>query len=358
MLLALSAAPALLAADAPQPLLAPVPTRDQKVIRRWSVEGEPRGLAIGTDGTIYVGLARLQAVIAVDPKTGAVTKRVVLDSADIASTKELVTMRTNRDGTRLYIANGSDESATILSLPDLAVLREITIEGEPIRDVIPDPKGRYLYLLGRTVHVYGIDGGEEIQKIPQPDPMTMAPSTSGSTLAVIASHDFGSARATAVALYDTSTFREIARDPLQTIERIDGALFSDGDHSLVAISTEHLFEKELVTRQAKLMSTGANGVMRMPIDFGDLVNSQRICLPEKSGPQIFAAATGSLILFAERRCSSSGTFTGSSTHIIPASLYGVDAYAIAYDHSSNTVVARDRQGFLTIYKVQRAAMAK
>ena len=33
-------------------------------------------------------------------------------SAEIASTKELVTMRTNRDRTRLYIANGTDESAT------------------------------------------------------------------------------------------------------------------------------------------------------------------------------------------------------------------------------------------------------
>ena len=72
--------------------------------------------------------------MAIDPKSGNVKNRIVLDSAEIASTKELVTMRTNRAGTRLYIANGSDESATIMSIPDLAVLREITMEGEAIRD--------------------------------------------------------------------------------------------------------------------------------------------------------------------------------------------------------------------------------
>jgi hypothetical protein len=357
-LLTFSAAPALLAADVPQSQLTPVSTRDQKVIRRWSVEGEPRGLAIGADGTIYLGLAQLQAVIAIDPKRGTVTKRIVLDSAEIASTKELVTMRTNRDGTRLFIANGSDESVTILSLPELAVLREITIEGEPIRDAIPDPKGRYLYLLGRNVHVYGINGENEIHTIPQADPMAIATSSSGSTLAVIANHDFGSTKATAVSLYDTSTFAEIANEPLQTTDRIDGALFVDGDRALVAISSEHLFEKDLVTRPAKSMTADANGAMRMPIDFGDLVNSQRICLPEKSGPQIVTAATGNLILFAERRCNSSGAFTGSATHIVPASLYGVDAYAIAFDRGTNTLAVTDRKGFLTIYKVPRAAIAK
>ena len=111
--------------------------------------GDPRGIALGADKTIYIGLAKPQAVIAIDGQTGATRKNVVLDSAEIASTKELVTLRTNRDRTRLYIANGSDESASILSLPDLSIRREITMEGEAIRDVLPDPNGRYLYLLGR-----------------------------------------------------------------------------------------------------------------------------------------------------------------------------------------------------------------
>src|SRR6266568_4148702 len=55
---------------------------------------------------------------AIDPDRGTIKKRVVLDSAEIAATKELVTLRTSADRSRLYVANGSDESATILSLPN------------------------------------------------------------------------------------------------------------------------------------------------------------------------------------------------------------------------------------------------
>ena len=76
-------------------------------MRRWALAGDPRGVAIGADGTIYVGLAQPQAVIAVDPKSGAVKKKVILDSAEIAATKELVTLRTNADRSLLYVANGS-----------------------------------------------------------------------------------------------------------------------------------------------------------------------------------------------------------------------------------------------------------
>ena len=155
-------------------VLKPAPTRDRKIVRRWALPGDPRGLALGNDGTIYVGLAGPQAVIAVDPTTGAVRKRFVLDSAEIASTKELVTLRTNADKTRLFIANGTDESAVILSLPDLAVLREITMEGETIHDVVPDPKGRYVYVMGRKVHVFDADGAKELRTLPIEDPMALA----------------------------------------------------------------------------------------------------------------------------------------------------------------------------------------
>ena len=129
MLLTCSAA-TLLGAE----LLPAVSTRDSKIIKRWTLAGDPRGVALGADGTIYVGLAQPQSVVAIDGKTGEVKQRLVLDSAEIASTKELVTLRTNPARTRLYIANGSDESATILALPDMHVLREITTEGEKIRD--------------------------------------------------------------------------------------------------------------------------------------------------------------------------------------------------------------------------------
>jgi hypothetical protein len=353
VLLTLTAAHSLGAAE----VLPAVSTRDQKVVKRWTLEGDPRGVAIGADGTIYVGLAQPQSVVAIDPKSGEVEKRLVLDSAEIASTKELVTLRTNPARTRLYIANGSDESASILSLPDLAVLREITTEGETIRDAVPDPKGRYLYLLGRRVHVYSGDGQTELRTIPIDDPMAVAASANGATLAVVAAEDFGNAKATSVALFDTTNFREITRDPLQTDKAVGAALFAAGDRALVALGRDALYEKPLNTT-SKAMQPGTNGQMRISIDFGDLVNTDRICLPEAAGPQIAALASNDLLLFAERRCSSSGTFVGSSRRVTPASLYGVEAYALAYDAATNTLVVTERAGYLTIYKVPRPALAK
>jgi hypothetical protein len=358
LLILLTAAAAL--AQTGSDVLKPSPTRDRKVVRRWALPGDPRGVAIGSDGTIYVGLAEPQAVIAVDQTTGAVKKRVVLDSPEIASTKELVTLRTNPDRTRLYIANGSDESAVILSLPDLAVLREITMEGEMIRDVIPDPKGRYLYLLGRKVHVYDGDGQTELRTLPIDDPMAIAASANGSMLAVFATEDFGNARATVAAVYDTATFNEVARDPLQTEKTVEGALFADRDRSLIAFGRDSLFEKPVISRPARAMTRqGSDGPMMITINFGDLVNSNKVCLPEGSGPQIATtAASDTLLVYGERRCSASGAFSGANRSVTPASLYGVNAYALAYDQQKNVLVATDRAGFLTIYLVPRPALAK
>jgi hypothetical protein len=340
------------AAEAP---LTAVSTRDRKVISRWALPGDPRGVALGADGTIYVGLAGPQAVIAVDPKTGAVLKRVVLDSAEIASTKELVSMRTDAKRTRLFIANGSDESVSILSLPDLAVLREITIEGETIRDVIPDPNGRYVYVLGRRVHVFDGNGDTELRKLDVDDPMAIAVNAKGSALAVIASEDFGNAKATVVVLFDTNTFAEVARDPLQTEKTVEAALFADNDRALVAFSRDSLFEKPVISRPARAMTRqGTNGPMMITISFGDLVNSSTTCLPEGSGPQIGTLTTAdNYLVYAERRCDRSGAFSGSAWRVQPVSLYGVNAYALAYDRARNAVVATDRAGFLTVYKVPK-----
>jgi hypothetical protein len=341
--------------------LNPVATRDTKIVKRWSLTGEPRGVAIGRDGTIYVGLAQPQAVAAIDPKTGTVTKQVVLDSAEIASTKELVTMRITRDGSRLIIANGSDESATILSLPGLAVLREITMEGEAIRDALPDPKGRFLYLLGRRVHVFDANGETELHTLKIDDPMAIAASANGATLAILGSETFGQNKATVAALYDTATFTELARDPMQTDRAVEAALFADNDRVLMAVGREWLYEKPLTSQAAKTMTSSdgtPTGQMRMKIDFGDLTSSERACLPEGSGPQIATLASPTLLLYAERRCSTSGVFTGSNRRVTPASLYGVNAYAVAYDPQSNTLVTTDKTGFLTIYKVPRAPQVK
>src|SRR5258708_23522899 len=91
VLLTLSAAVSLHA----QSFLKAIPTTDQKIVRRWSLTGDPHGIALGADGTVYVGLAQPQAVVAIDPTTREIKQKVILDSAEIAATKELVTLRTN-----------------------------------------------------------------------------------------------------------------------------------------------------------------------------------------------------------------------------------------------------------------------
>ena len=319
------------------------------MIRRWALPGDPRGVAVGADGTVYVGLAESQAVIAIDPATGMIRKRVVLDSAHIAATKELVTLRTNAARTRLYIANGSDESALILSLPDLAVLRELTMEGEMIRDVVPDPRGSYVYVLGRRLHVFDKDGRTELRTLPVEEPMVIA--ANGTTIAVFSSADFGNAKATAVTLFDAKTFAQIAREPLQTQQHIEAALFAAGDRALLAFSRDTLFERAVISRPLRSSSSR--------LDMGDLVNTNRVCLPEGSGPHIAAlAGSDTLLVYGERRCSASAAFTGSPRGVTPASLYGISAYAIAYDATTNTLVATDRDGTLTIYAIPRPAVVK
>ena len=338
--------------------LEPAPTRDRKVVRRFALPGKPHGLALGADGTAYVGLAGPQAVIAVDPATGDVKKKAVLDSAEIASTKELVTLRTNVDKSRLYIANGSDESASILSLPDLGVIREITMEGETIRDVVPDPRGRYVYLLGRRVHVFDGEGDIELRALPVDNPMAIATTTDGSILAVVGTETFDDTRVTSVWLFDTSNFNEISREPLQTEDPIELVMFADRGRSVVAFGRNRLYEKRVTSKPTRI-TAGGDGSGPMQVKVGDVVNGTHACLPENSGPQI-ATLTGNdtMLVYAERRCSASASFTGSNSGILPASLYNVPAYALTYDAKTNSILATDRAGYLTIYHVPRAALSR
>lgn len=286
-------------------------TPDTKIIHRWPLAGDPRGIAVGADGTLYAGLAQPQAIVAIDPKTGATKKRVVLDSAEIASTKELVTLRTNRGGTMLYVANGSDESATILALPELRVVREITTEGEPIRDVLPDPKGRYVYLLGRRVHVYDARGEKELHTIPIEQPEAIA--ATDTALAV--------ASGGSVTVFDVPSFKQ--RERFQAVAGVRALAYA---RSLIALSSDTLVET------------------------GGTPRTNSICLPPATSAQVAAVTPAGLLLFVEGRCQSSTPSENA------ASLYGVNASAIAYDPASNTLVATDRDGYLTIYRVPRAAM--
>ena len=331
--------------------LTPVGTRDPKIVRRWSLNGSPAGLAIGRNGIVYVGMTSSQSLLAVDTGIGAITKEVVLDSPHIAATKELLTIRANHDGTLLAIANGSDESVTLVAIPSLDVRREITLEGEVVRDAIFDRSGRNLFVMGRSVHAFDREGVKEIRQLEIAEPAAMAIDSSGRLLAVAGSEDFGNGKVSVVALYDTMTLKEISREPLETDRRIQQLLFAAEDQAIVAIADDWLGEKSLAVRRPKELMPNQKQA-RITLQFGDLMSTERICLPPKSGPQIATLGKSpSVILFAERRCSVSSSFKASTRKTSTQSIYGVSAYAIAFDALTGRLHATDRAGYLTIYKV-------
>ena len=77
--------------------------------------------------------------------------------------------------------------------------------------------------------------------------MAIAVSANGATLAVIAPQDYGNAKATSVALFDTANFHELARESLQTDKPVGAALFAAGDRALIALGPDALYEKSLQT---------------------------------------------------------------------------------------------------------------
>jgi hypothetical protein len=70
------------------------------------------------------------------------------------------------------------------------------------------------------------------------------------------------------------------------------------------------------------------------------------------------AGSETIVVYGERRCSAAGVFDASPRGVTPASLYGVDAYALAFDPKSGALVATDRKGTLTIYSLPRPPVAR
>lgn len=325
-----------------------MPTRDRRVISRWTLSGDPRGVA-AAGGTIYVGLREPQSVVAIDASSGKIQREVVLDNTEFAATKDFESMRVDAVKNRLLIAQGTDESVSILSLPDLGVIREIGLEGEVIRDVLPDPKGRYLFILGRTVHIWDADGDRQLREIKTIDPSAIAVSSDGSTLAIVGSERFGDVAATMVSLIDLARLEETRREPLQTERAIRSAVFGRGTNALVVLAPDWLAEKSLAPAKGREMKPEGGG-MRVRIDRADLVSSETICLPAGSVAQI-AATDGETVYFAERRCASAGTTVAAPRTVRTASLYGVEAVALAYDDVRGALVATESGGFLTLYRL-------
>jgi hypothetical protein len=327
------------------------PSRGKQVVRRWALSGTPRGMAVAPSGTIYVGLAGPQSVVAIDPLENRIVRERTLDREEIASTKEFSTLRIGNRGNRLYAAQGRDESVTILSIPELEITREILIEGETIRDALPDPAGRYLYVLGRSVHVYDIDGKRSIRKLRDLEPLAIASDSKGSVLAVVGFEQFPNARATMIAFYDPETLTEVSRVPLQTDREIISAFFAAGEQVIMTVASDWLGEAPARPRQEPAVTgTSAGGSMRLRIDFGDLVSSENICLPGGAGPQIATTGpAGTVVVFAEKRCGAGSAFIASKRKTTSASIYGINAYALGRNGDGH-YVATDPAGYLTIYR--------
>lgn len=322
------------------------------MIKQYTLDGRPGGIAVGGDGMLYIGMESSQSVIAIDPATDEIVREVVLDDPDIAATKELVTLRIDTRRNRLVIAQGSDESVTILTLPGLAVEREITLEGELIRDAIPDPLGRYLFVLGRDVHVFDAGGDRIIRTIREVDPMAIAVSQDGAMLAVIGSEEFPAGKATVVSLWDLAQLSETSRDPLQTDRTIRAATFAASDRAIVAVGDDWLGEKPVQTRGGSArMKEDESGQQRLEFAFGDLVNSETVCLSDAAGAQALATSPdGIVVYFPEKRCGSSGSFIGSKRMVSAASIYGVNVHAIAREKGTQRLWATDPKGTVTLYR--------
>jgi len=136
---------------------------------------------------------------------------------------------------------------------------------------------------------------------------------------------------------------------LQTDREILSAFFAAGDRVLVTLAPDWLAEAPARPRKEPAPS-GTPTRMRLKIDFGDLVSSENICLPDGAGPQIAATnAAGNLVVFGEKRCASGSSFVASTRKTASASIYGIGAYAIARTGEGH-YVATDPDGYLTIYR--------
>ena len=343
-LLAAMLAPSLQSAD-----LDPVRVRDPQVISRWSLSGEPRSIAFGPDGTLYAGLRKPQSVVAIDLVRGAILEEVVLDSEEIASTKDFATMRYDAKRKRLIIAQGSDESVSILSVPSLAVEREILLEGEMIHDAIPDPKGRYLYILGRSVHVRDADGNRQIRIFSDLEPTAIAVSSDGKWLAIVGTEKFDGTPVTAVSLIDTERLEESRRELLQTDRKIQSALFANRDQALIVFADDWLAEKRLAISAGHAMKPRGES-MQVTMGRDDFLSTESICLPSERGPQVaITSSKDNVVWFAERRCSSAGSVIAAPRTVVTASLYGAEVRALAWDATSGRLAATDGAGTITLY---------
>ena len=253
--------------------------------------GDPRGVAIGADGTVYVGLA------AIAGRHRDRSRRPARSGSRSSSTPPRSRRRKSwsrcariADRTRLYIANGSDESATdpLAPRPRRPPRDHDGRRDDPRRR--PRSEGPLRLLLGRRVHVFDDErrhGTAHARRstIRWRSPRARTARRSRSSRP----RTSATRRRPRWRCSTRRRSREIAREPLQTQKTIEAAMFADRRPRAVAFSRDSLFEKAGVSRPAR-RSPRAPTAHAMTHRLRRLVNSDRVCLPEGSGPQIATLA--------------------------------------------------------------------
>jgi hypothetical protein len=178
--------------------------------------------------------------------------------------------------------------------------------------------------------------------------MAIATDAKGRVLVVVGHETFPNGKVTSAVFYDAASLREIGRLPLQTEREIVAAFFAAGDRVLVVAANDWLAEAPAAPREEK-QPQGEAGAMRLSLEFGDLISSESVCLPDGAGPQIASTDGGAVVVVAEKRCASGGSFTASKRRTRVASIYGVAAYALARTPAGGWA-ATDPAGFLTLYR--------
>ena len=165
----------------------------------------------------------------------------------------------------------------------------------------------------------------------------MAIAANRSWLAVVAPDDSGSVKQTAVALYDTETFRELSRASLRSSDSVIAALFRPDDRRLLMMTGRGLLEKRLDAGAAPRFSA--------------MIDRVATCTAPSAGPQAIHFLPDGRLAFVARECAGSDSANQDSARFDTASLPAVEGDAISYDTRANEVVTTERSGFLTCYRV-------
>lgn len=110
------------------------------IVGRVEVGPEPRGVAIAPDGkTAYVAVGAADEVVRVDLDELKVTGRLPVG-------REPRSLALSPDGATLVVSNARSRGVSVVDVAGFRVLKDVSVEGENLRQVTVAADGRYAYL--------------------------------------------------------------------------------------------------------------------------------------------------------------------------------------------------------------------